>query len=54
MPTKGCLAGLCLVYAVMMLYSSTIIGPTGVNFVYRDPWEAFWFFRSSDVRLKVN
>ena len=44
LPSKGCLAGLCLVYAVTMLYSSTIIGPTGVNFVYRDPVEAFWFF----------
>ncbi len=31
------LAAICVVYAVVMLYSSTLIGPSGPNFVYRDP-----------------
>ena len=27
----------CLLYALLMLYASTLIGPAGLNFVYRDP-----------------
>lgn len=34
-------AGFCLIYALVMTYSSTIIGPSGMNFVWRPPGEAF-------------
>ena len=44
LPVRRRLAGLCLLYALVMLYSSTVIGPAGVNFVSRDPVEAFRFF----------
>ena len=39
-------AGLSLLYIVVMLYSSTLIGPMGIHFVYRDPAEAFQSFRA--------
>ncbi len=35
---------LCALYAAIMLYSSTLIGPDGPNFVYRDPTRAFEAF----------
>lgn len=35
------LSWLCLGYALVMLYSSTIIGPSGIHFVVRDPADAF-------------
>lgn len=35
---------LCLAYVVVMLYSSTVIGPNGLNFVYSDPVAAFHRF----------
>ncbi|HBK05395.1 MAG TPA: hypothetical protein DDZ81_05965 [Acetobacteraceae bacterium] len=38
------LAGLALLYAAVMLYSSTVVGPAGMNFVYRPPAEALWTF----------
>ena len=54
---KGRLAVLCLIYVALMLYSSTVIGPLGVNFVYRDPAEIFrdflatpYVFHGSDQR----
>lgn len=37
----GCIA---LIYAAVMLYSSTIIGPAGMHFVPRDPIETFRSF----------
>ena len=37
-------AGLALLYAAVMLYSSTVIGPAGINFVYRAPAEALRLF----------
>jgi glycopeptide antibiotics resistance protein len=44
LPTKWHLTSLCAIYAVVMLYSSTLVGPTGPNFVYRDPVQAFHAF----------
>jgi len=38
------LAGACAAYALLMLYSSTIIGPDGINFVYKDPVAVFRIF----------
>jgi VanZ family protein len=35
------LGGACAAYALLILYASTVIGPSGVNFVYRDPVAAF-------------
>src|SRR3954451_23083428 len=46
-PNRWRLAGLCLLYAGIMLYSSTLIGPTGINFVARDPADAFKVFLST-------
>ena len=43
-PDRPHWAALCLLYAVVMLYSSTIIGPSGVNFVYRQPADALHAF----------
>lgn len=44
LPNRRHLAGLSLIYAGVMLYSSTLVGPTGVNFVYRDPADALRIF----------
>jgi VanZ family protein len=38
------LAALCVLYAAVMLYSSTLVGPSGPNFVYRDPAVVFRAF----------
>ena len=38
---KPCYAWLCLGYAMLVLYSSTVVGPTGFHFVAVDPEEAF-------------
>jgi glycopeptide antibiotics resistance protein len=43
-PSRWRLAGLCALYAGVMLYSSTLVGPDGPNFVYRDPVQAFLAF----------
>jgi VanZ family protein len=43
-PSRWRLAGLCALYACVMLYSSTLVGPDGPNFVYRDPAQAFLTF----------
>jgi glycopeptide antibiotics resistance protein len=43
-PNRWRLAGLCMLYAAIMLYSSTLVGPDGPNFVYRDPAQAFHAF----------
>jgi glycopeptide antibiotics resistance protein len=40
-PNRRRLTWLCLIYAVLMLYSSTLIGPGGMNFVSLNPAEAF-------------
>jgi VanZ family protein len=37
-------AWLCVLYALLMLYSSTLVGPDGVNFVPLDPAEALHRF----------
>jgi glycopeptide antibiotics resistance protein len=44
LPNRWRLAGLCMIYAAIMLYSSTLVGPDGTNFVYRDPVQAFHAF----------
>lgn len=44
LPHRWRLASFCLIYAAVMLYSSTIIGPAGMNFVPRDPADAFLQF----------
>ncbi len=44
LPSRWRLAALCAAYAVLILYSSTLIGPSGVNFVARNPIEAFRVF----------
>jgi glycopeptide antibiotics resistance protein len=44
LPSRWRLAALCGLYAAVMLYSSTLIGPAGPNFVYRDPAQAFLAF----------
>jgi peptidoglycan/LPS O-acetylase OafA/YrhL len=38
---KRGLGWLCLGYAVVMVYSSTVIGPAGLHFVFQDPSDAF-------------
>lgn len=38
---------LCLGYFVLMLYASTIVGPAGPHFVFRDPAEALQQFLST-------
>ena len=38
------LAGFAVLYAAVMLYSSTIVGPAGVNFVYQPPSAALRAF----------
>ncbi|MDR3533270.1 MAG: VanZ family protein [Rhodopila sp.] len=43
-PGRRRLGCLCLIYAALTLYSSTIIGPLGPHFVYRDPAEVFRLF----------
>lgn len=44
LPNRARLGVCCVIYAVAMFYSSTVIGPGGMNFVYRDPAGAFRFF----------
>jgi VanZ family protein len=44
LPSRGRLAWICVLYGAVMLYSSTLIGPSGPNFVYRDPAQAFVAF----------
>ena len=51
-PGKRLLAGLCLGYLALMLYSSTVIGPAGLNFVYQDPARALRQFLT--IRFVVN
>jgi glycopeptide antibiotics resistance protein len=38
------MVGLCLTYAVLMLYASTVVGPAGINFVYKNPGETLRIF----------
>jgi len=44
LPSKWRLGVFCLIYTLMMLYSSTVVGPTGMNFVPRDSTAAFRLF----------
>ena len=44
LPSRRRLVGFCLIYAVVMLYSSTIIGPAGLHYVHLDPVEALRLF----------
>jgi glycopeptide antibiotics resistance protein len=37
---RGTLIGLCAGYALIMLYASTVIGPLGIHYVFRDPADA--------------
>jgi VanZ family protein len=57
LPNRWRLAALSVLYAAVMLYSSTVVGPSGPNFVYRDPalvFRAFlatrYVFHGSDQR----
>jgi VanZ family protein len=36
-PARKVSGWLCLGYVAVMLYSSTVVGPTGLNFVFQDP-----------------
>ena len=44
LPGRWRLVVLCVLYAAVMLYSSTLVGPSGPNFVYRDPALVFRTF----------
>ncbi len=44
LPSRQRLGALCVLYAAIMVYSSTVIGPSGPNFVYRDPGLVFRAF----------
>jgi glycopeptide antibiotics resistance protein len=43
--------GLCLTYGLLMLYASTAVGPSGVNFVYTDPVETFRHFLATPYAI---